>query len=750
MKRVKHFYFASPIVIIVTLLFIVFSCNETPDKNEIEQNKTSLNALSSESKQLNETEEMVKRLSIINQNKTGKEYLHRNSEKADEMLTVLRNREAIKYDGFWLQYCNQLLFAGKPKECIAELENYFDRSRPLFAQITAENFAVFELLALAHLRKGEQENCQSLHTAYSCILPLQNSAVHQLQEGSSIALKTYQTLYDLKGNMGDRWLINLAYMTLGKYPDEVPKAYLLTFPNWKTETKNFPQFNQVAKSTGLNINGLSGGTCLEDFNNDGLLDVFTTAYGLNEPVKLLQNTGKGDFKDITEEANLKGITSGLNCIHADYNNDGYIDILVLRGAWLDDNGDHPNSLLKNNGNGTFSDVTESSGIFSLFPTQTAAWADVDKDGDLDLFIGNESSQKKNRPCQYFSNNGDGTFTESADKVGLGDIFGFIKGVTFGDINNDGWQELFISDIYGRNLLYLNKHGSFEEIGEQAGVIEPLGSFCSWFWDVNNDGYQDLFVAGYDISKFDAVAESFAKELQGTPSGLSQPKLYINNKDETFSDQTEAYGLSKSMFAMGANFGDLDNDGFLDFYIGTGSPNFTSVVPNRMFRNVKGQYFEEVTSAGGFGHIQKGHGIAFGDIDQDGDEDIYAVMGGAFEGDVFTNILYENPGFKKNWIVIDLKGVTTNRNGIGSRIIITLDNNQKIYRTVGTGGSFGSSSLQQEVGLNRSSKVKELTIEWQNGTVQHFKNINVNQKISITEGQEEFEIVSYSYIPFKTS
>jgi len=168
-----------------------------------------------------------------------------------------------------------------------------------------------------------------------------------------------------------KWLINLAYVTLGKHPEKVPNKYLIGFPNWKLEQKDFPRFNEIAMNVGVAVNGLSGGTSLDDFNNDGLIDIFATSYGMQDQVKLYFNNGRGGFIDVIEQAGLTGIVSGLNCIHADYNNDGHKDILILRGAWLGKAGAHPNSLLKNNGDGTFSDVTRSSGLLSYHPTQTA-------------------------------------------------------------------------------------------------------------------------------------------------------------------------------------------------------------------------------------------------------------------------------------------------------------------------------------------------------------------------------------------
>jgi len=730
-------------ILLMVLVLSAYAC--TSNKNEEIVVPTSNSNVIEVPLQNAETVEMVQRLTDIEQNGDPKDYLYWNKKKAALLALELDKPETPYHGQLWYEYCNQLLRSGDSRECIKELESNFDRNQSLGSQMNNENYLLFELLALANLRVGEQENCQNLHTEFSCILPLEEPAFHQLPEGSTRAINLYQQMYDRYPKANYKWLINLAYMTLGSYPDGVPKKYFIAYPNWKIEQKNFPRFKEIAMNVNAAISGLSGGICLEDFNQDGLIDIFATDYDSQGQPKLLINNGTGAFVDKTISAGLQGLTGGLNCIHADYNNDGFTDILILRGAWLGGVGNHPNSLLKNNGDGTFSDVTKSAGILSLHPTQTAAWVDYNRDGFLDLFIGNESSETQNA-CEMYENNGNGTFTEVAEKCKLNNIFKFVKGVTWGDINNDNWPDLFIS-CAGKNLLFKNNEGIFEDISITAGIENPEASFATWFWDVNNDGYQDLFVAGYDTKAFDGVANAFASELEGLKTELSKPAIYINNGNETFTNSTKKYKLDKSIFAMGANFGDLNNDGFLDFYLGTGSPEFDAVVPNRMFLNKGGKYFEEVTSAGGFGHIQKGHGIAFADIDQDGDQDIYAVMGGAFQGDGFTNVLFENPGFNNNWITIDLQGVSTNRSAIGTRIEILTDNNQKIYHTVGTGGSFGSSSLQAEIGLGAAKSIKKLTVYWQNSETTTFENVPVNQKIHITEGEKKYQPVTFKYIAF---
>src|SRR6185369_10547919 len=352
----------------------------------------------------------------------------------------------------------------------------------------------------------------------------------------------------------------------------------------------------------------------------------------------------------TEQAGLLGEVGGLNLIQADFNNDGFPDVLVLRGAWLRDEGRFPKSLLRNNGDGTFEDVTESAGLLSFKPTQTAVWFDYDNDGWIDLFVGYETvgASSTNR-CELYHNNGNGTFSECALECGVGFV-GFVKGVCSADFDKDGRPDLFLSVLGGPNVLFHNDGPAatnsaghtvwkFSDVARQTGVTEPLYSFSCWFFDYDNDGWEDLFVCGYHIHDVGDVCADYL----GLTTDAERPRLYHNNRDGTFSDVTRQTGLYRVLHGMGANFGDLDNDGYLDFYVGTGDPDLATIIPNRMFRNDSGKRFQDVTASGGFGNLQKGHGVSFGDIDNDGDQDIYENMGGAVSGDVYHNVLYLNPG-----------------------------------------------------------------------------------------------------------
>lgn len=697
------------------------------------------------------------------------DYFHLNSVRAESVRVAMEQATSgAERTQLRINYANELLYAGQTEAAIRELMALI---RDTGAQrVDTRTKPLHKLLALAYLRLGEQTNCIENHTAQACILPISGSGVHEDPTGSRNAIAVYERI--LKETWSDRealWLLNVAYMTLDAYPDGMPARFRIDgiAPEPGASIRPFPN---AAMDLGVAHDGLAGGVNVEDFNNDGFLDLFVTSYGLEDQVRLYLSDGRGGFVDRTDEAGLTGIVSGLNTVHADYNNDGYEDVLILRGAWLGDAGQHPNSLLRNNGDGTFTDVTVEAGLDARHPTQVAAWADVNRDGHLDLFVGNESSieidyltgrersgEAPEHPSALYLNDGDGTFTDVAVEVGI-DLNAYVKGAAWGDVNGDGWPDLYVSVFGGKNRLYVNREGTFEERAEAAGVEAPILSFPTWFWDYNHDGHDDLFVSGYDMRYARRTAEAVAAEYigQSVQPPAERPRLYRNNGDGTFTDVTEEAGLDKVLFGMGANYGDLDNDGYLDAYVGTGTPDLASVVPNRMFHNRGGTHFQEVTFAGGFGHIQKGHGVGFGDFDRDGDQDVYMVIGGAVEGDNYQNALFENPGHGHSWITLDLVGQTANRSAIGARIAVTAVDSagaeETFYHTVSTGGSFGASSLQQEIGLGEATRIRALTVTWPNeeGTTQTFEDLAVNQFLRIVEGAEAPEGLDRSPVPLKSS
>ena len=586
-----------------------------------------------------------------------------------------------------------------------------------------------EVLGTAHLHKAEIENGVYRTPGDRCLFPPRPGNPFPKYEISSDSIKAIQYftkyLETKPEDLEVKWLLNLAYMTLGKYPAAVPQKYLIP-PSAFESKEDIGRFSDVAVAAGLKLFSMAGGVIVDDLENNGLLDVVTSSYDVCESMHYFHNNADGTFTDRTAQAGLAGQLGGLNMVQADYNNDGCTDILVLRGAW-----EFPmrKSLLRSNCDGTFTDVTREAGLAEpATSTQTAVWADIDNDGYLDLLVGNE-----NGTSQLFHNKGDGTFEDISRAAGV-DRKAFTKGVNAADYDNDGYVDFYVSNLYGGNFLYHNNHDrTFSEVSEQAGVHQPQSqSFATWFFDYDNDGWPDLFVTSYYFS----LDESLRSYL-GRPHNAETLKLFRNLGNGTFRDVTKEVGLDKIFLPMGANFGDVDNDGFLDIYLGTGGPEYGAMAPNALLRNQAGKYFADITASSGTGELHKGHGIAFADLGNNGHEDILLNSGGATPGDAHAFRVFRNPGNNNDWITVRLAGVKTNRSAIGARIKITVENEshaiRSIYRIVGSGGSFGASPLQQHIGLGKAVRIVNLEVDWPaSKTRQSFSNVPKNQIIEIKE------------------
>jgi len=610
------------------------------------------------------------------------------------------------------------------------VDQWLDAYRLASSDLTGAMPELEEVLGIAYLHKSEMDNDVYRQPGERCIFPPRLNKSYAKPAASEKAIEYLQKyLQRNPGALDIKWLLNLAYMTLGKYPAGVPAQYLIA-PSIFESPEDVGHFVDVAPAAGINLYSMSGGLIVDDFENDGSFDVVTSDFGQCAPMHFFHNNGDGTFTDHTAQAGLSDQLGGLNLIQTDYNNDGCTDILVMRGAW-----EFPQrkSLLRNNCNGTFTDVTAASGLAEpATDTQTAVWADIDNDGYLDLFVGNE-----NKPSQLFRNRGDGTFEDISHSAGV-DRIAFTKGVVAADYDNDGYVDFYVSNLNGDNFLYHNNHDkTFTEVARKAGVQKPDQSFAAWFFDYDNDGWPDLLVTSYYVS----VDESVRSYLD-LPRNAETLKLYRNLGNGTFRDVTAEVGLDKVLMPMGANFGDIDNDGFLDMYLGTGNPSYASLMPNVLLHNKDGEFFTDVTASSGTGELHKGHAVAFADIDNDGDEDILAEIGGAVPGDSHAFRLFENPGNGNDWISIHLVGVKTNRAALGARIKVTVQKKGKpvrsIYRTVSSGGSFGASPLTQHIGLGKSARIINLEIWWPaSDTRQNFTEVMPNQFLEIKELAKEY-------------
>jgi FG-GAP-like repeat/ASPIC and UnbV len=639
---------------------------------------------------------------------------------------------------------------------LAEAASWLDRAlamsrRPDHSPDVAAMMHV--LLGITELRRGEIENCLECLGPSSCIFPLDPKAVHTEQAGSRKAVGHFTAYLEWSpGDLRVRWLLNLAYMTLGEYPEKVPRAYLIPPDTFRSKLE-LGRFENVAPRAGLGARGpnQAGGSIFDDFNGDGLPDLFTTSVDADMGASLFINRADGTFEDHSSAAGLSQQVYSLNVTRADFDNDGNLDVLLLRGAW-----EKPVrlSLLRNKGGGVFEDVTIKSGLGEPIATESAAWGDYNNDGLADLFVCGEfyapdeaplpkSGDPRNR-CRLYQNRGNGTFQDVADQAGVLNER-CAKGSAWGDYDGDGHLDLFVSNMGQPCRLYRNEgNGTFRDVAPQLGVAGPSGnrSFACWFWDYDNDGRLDLFVNDYRASLGDVVADFIG--LKVTDSG--HPNLYRNVGEQGFRDVSLDVGLDRPIAAMGANFGDIDNDGYLDAYFGTGWMSYSGLVPNVMLKNALGRRFEDVTDSSRTGHLQKGHGVSFADWDCDGDLDLFVVLGGAYPGDQAYNVLFQNPCHGRHWLKVKLIGTKTNRSALGAKIRVDLKGTEgtvrSIYRTIGNNGSFGGNSLVETIGLTDATRVDELTVSWPTShTIQTFRDLAADQAIEITEGSDSFKTLN---------
>jgi hypothetical protein len=583
-----------------------------------------------------------------------------------------------------------------------------------------------ETIGGAYLHWAEMENGIYRNSGDMDLFPPVNpKASFEKKEESKLAIQYFtQFLMQYPDDIEVKWLLNYAYSTLGEYPGGVPKAYLIPLSDFQSK-EDIGRFIDVAPAAGLNVMREAGGLAVDDFENNGLLDIVVSSMETCDPIKYFHNNGNGTFTDRTTQAGLADQLGALNIMQVDYNNDGCMDLFIPRGGW-----EYPQrrSLMRNNCDGTFTDVTEASGLAdNVAQTNSAVWVDIDNDGYLDLFIANENS-----PSQLFHNKGDGTFEDISHSAGI-DQKAFSKGVTAADYDQDGYVDFYVSNLYGANNLYHNNGNlTFTDVARQAGVQAPIVSFSAFFLDYDNDGWPDLFVTSYVTS----VAESI-KTYLGQPHNAETLKLYRNKHDGTFEDVTEKVGLDKVFMPMGTGFGDIRNDGFLSIYLGSGNPSYTALVPHTLLLNKDGKQFVDITASSGTGELHKGHAISFADLDRSGNVAIVAQIGGAVPGDAHTMRVFKNPGNNNDWINVHLVGVKSNRSGVGAQIKVTVTDDaqapRSIYRTVGETSSFGSQPLEQHIGLGHNARIVAIDVWWPaTNTRQHFANVDKNQFIEIKE------------------
>jgi hypothetical protein len=370
-------------------------------------------------------------------------------------------------------------------------------------------------------------------------------------------------------------------------------------------------------------------------------------------------------------------------------------------------------------------VEADAGVADPDDSFTAAWADVNGDGWVDLYVadGITGSGAANK---LYINQRDGQFDEHGAPFGAA-LTGKSLGVAFGDYDADGDLDLYVADVGGPNTLLRNEAGArFVDVTDVAGVERPVqGGYVTFFTDFDADGDLDLFVS--TMCFYEQFVESQVTGLAAGP----RTHLYRNDNSSRFVEVGAALGLQRSFGSMGAGYGDIDYDGLVDLYLANGGPVLARLEPNILYHN-QADGFVDITESAGVGNLGKGHGATFADYDTDGDLDLYVGVGGHYPGDVWNNSLYRNDGHDNHWIAFDLRG---EGNTIGTRLVLRAADHVATAQ-VSSGGGFGSTnSPPVEFGLGARRTVDVVDIYWPSGRVQQLTALAVDRIHRITESSE---------------
>ena len=510
-----------------------------------------------------------------------------------------------------------------------------------------------------------------------------------------------------------------------------------------------------------------GGISAVDYNNDGFYDLFIPD-GVES--KLFRNNGDGTFTDVTAEAGLSGLDGVSTAIFADYDNDGFKDLFVSRTF-------KHNQLFHNNGNGTFTDVTAKSGIGEDCCTTVASWVDYDNDGKLDLYVGRYLDPRLDIPTTFYArnglpnqlyhNNGDGTFTNVTEKAGVGEI-GLCLGTVWGDYNDDGYPDLYVVNDFGRKTLYRNNgNGTFTDVTVHTGTLAYGAGMNASMADYDNDGRLDIYVTNIRSEEawyaewptvgrymanswkqgvwktdmplyfqiFQQSGFNFIQVFQAMADGNN---LFHNNGDGTFTDVTEKAHANPIGWFWGASFADFDNDGWQDIFAADGwvyndkdteiELDFLNNVVseqlmyksgilfdpahfghtswhgwehNRYLRNRGDGTFEEVGRAAGNDLLLNARGVAVADFWNRGVMD-FAVSASTDKHHMMRN----DVGVGRNWLQVELVGKKSNRDAVGARVSIKAGGKPQMRELIEGDGYGSENSLRQHFGLGSATSVDE--------------------------------------------
>jgi hypothetical protein len=605
-------------------------------------------------------------------------------------------------------------------------------------------------LAMSCMRQAEAENCLATlvgdrpeaHGAHLehrhgsdgrwCSLPIVNH--HSRAEFARTAAGLFEKLLDRhdSGNKLYQWLLNFNYMTIGRFPQDVPARYLIrgrfadAFYGKGKEAAEARfrdlAFPDRARELGVDVLSTGKGIAVEDFDGDGYLDLLTAG---GEGIRCFRNNlGKG-FIESTAAAGFADVRQPFIVTAADYDNDGAIDVFV--GC--------PYShyrLFRNRGDGTFLDVTAASGLLDGKPpgqvaaTWVSAWADVNNDGYLDLFLAQWGMAlpfsrgllaQPRMDSKLFINHA-GRFVDETREYGLHHVVNdqYFIGAAFGDYDSDGDADLFLSSPL-RNTSVLLRNEAGRRFVTTDLIARDEGGFVTSFLDLNHDGRLDLFLSGFSDAKTSTEMAVFGEDFGKYHSGHTT--VFLQGADGRFQDRSDFFDMP--IGTMGASFGDLNNDGAYDFYLGTGSPESWFILPNLMYLGeTEGTKCTgrttNISMLHGFGTIQKGHGIVFFDFDNDGKQDVYSSLGGMWPADKWPSRFFVNQSDLKNaFIKIRLRGRKTNYYGVGAtiKVVATNDRGEEIvrYHHMSNGTGFGSSPYLAHIGLLDATRLTTIDVYW---------------------------------------
>ncbi|MCB0546451.1 MAG: CRTAC1 family protein [Phaeodactylibacter sp.] len=463
-------------------------------------------------------------------------------------------------------------------------------------------------------------------------------------------------------------------------------------------------FQDISAQAGINNAGKNYGVAIGDYNNDGKEDIYISRHTL--PNLLYRNNGDNTFTDVALQAGVAHGGTTTCSVWGDIDNDGDLDLYL-------GNRDEANILYRNNGNGTFTDISMSAGVNTLFRTRAVLFGDIDQDGYIDLYVANMTAAN-----YMFRNNGDNTFTDITASSNTQD-FGIAMGSLFFDYDNDGDLDLYLThDANQPYILYQNDGtGRFTDVSAQSNTNYAGQGMGVDVGDMNNDGFLDIYI-----------------------TNLYENTLLLNNGDGTFSNITAAAGVGDLGMGWGTLWMDCENDGLQDIYVSNDS--YFSPYPNLLYQNKGDNTFQVISHSSPLSSMYGGYGVATADFNADGRADLFLANSGNDGNQLFINLTNN----ANNWVKVKLSGTQSNRAAIGARVEVEAGGKKMIDEVI-AGASYASqNSLILHFGLGNAEIIDRIVVRWPSGLVEEFEQMEPNTSYLITEGESVVANASAAIVP----